>query len=63
MHLFMTVTSNICINQNVVGLSLKIELMHLFVFWRIKNERQISILDIPLNLSLVDSALWNMSTK
>ena len=32
MHLCMSVISNLCINQNVVGLSFIIELMHLFVF-------------------------------
>ena len=40
MHLFMTVISKLCINQNVVGYSLIIEPMRLFVFWRIKTERQ-----------------------
>ena len=40
MDFFMTVISNLCINQNVVGISFIIELMHIFVFWRIKTERQ-----------------------
>ena len=31
MHLFLTVTSNLCINQNAVGLSLIIELMQFFL--------------------------------
>ena len=39
-HLLMAVISNLCINRNVVGISLIIELMHLFVFWGGKTERQ-----------------------
>ena len=57
---FFTVISNLCINQNVVGFSLIIELMHLFVFWRIKKEQQRKIWDMPLNNYLVVCAMWNM---
>ena len=58
-----TVTSNHCTNQNIVWLSLIIELMHLFLFWGIITGRQGSIWDMPWNNSLVYSALWNLSTK
>ena len=46
MHLFMTVTSNHFIIKNVVGLSLIIELMNLFLLWRINKEIQGSIRDM-----------------
>ena len=41
MHLFITVNSKLCINPNVVGISLIIEKTHLFVFWRIMTHKQI----------------------
>ena len=50
MHLFITVTSNLCMNKNVVGLSLIIYQMHLFSFWRIMKEKQGLIWSIPLTL-------------
>ena len=40
MHLFMTITSNICINQKIMGISLIIQEMHLFLLWRIMTEIQ-----------------------
>ena len=62
-NFFLTVTSNLCTNQNFVGISLIIELIHLFLFWRINKEIKSWILYMPWNISLVDSTLWNMSTK
>ena len=43
MHLFMTVNSNLCINQNFVGLLTVIELMRLFFVLENKDREKISI--------------------
>ena len=40
MHFFMTVISNLCINIKKLEISLIIYLMHLFMFWKIKTERE-----------------------
>ena len=37
MRLFMTVTSNLCINPNGVGVSFIIDKKHPFVLWRINT--------------------------
>ena len=48
MLLFRTFTSNCCTNQNILGISLIIYQIHLFLFWVIMTDKLYIIIDIEM---------------